>query len=237
MKKIIYISALFLSLFFIYSFTVAESELPAEDFAKCKVLRESINKEYDGDCKKGLAHGSGTAKGEEDYYQGSFKKGLPYGKGKYVYGNGEFYQGDFKDGVRHGEGVMYTINPETGAVEKGKMSVWKNDEFVMEIMEEKYKIVRQRNLVSVSAKKKDEERNSVEVYIKNAVEIRDVAIISNVGSMTKFRDDKYVIQFVEFPINVVINYTSANKFNTSRITTVVEIEIESPGDWYLTLNH
>ncbi len=231
MKNIFLFSVL---LFLIYSFSPNETLVDAQ---KCKVLKESINLEYEGDCKKGLAHGKGIAKGKEDYYKGSFKKGLPYGKGKYVYGNGEFYQGDFKNGMRHGTGVMYTLNEETGAIEKNKLSRWKEDVFLMEIMEEKYKIIRQRNLVSVNPKKKDEKRNRVEIHIRNAVEIQELTVIYDVGSYLKLREDRFVIDYVEFPIKLVINYTSTNKFNANRISTVVEIEIESPGDWLVDLNH
>ena len=31
---------------------------------KCQVLNENFNKSYKGDCKKGLAHGKGKAKGK-----------------------------------------------------------------------------------------------------------------------------------------------------------------------------
>ena len=60
----------------------------------CKVLKESISGSYTGDCKKGRAHGEGTAKGE-DSYTGEFKKGLPHGFGKYTWADGSMYEGDF----------------------------------------------------------------------------------------------------------------------------------------------
>ena len=234
MKNIPLFTVLLVPIFLICSFSSTEL---SEDFKKCKVLKESINKEYEGDCKKGLAHGQGTAKGDEDYYQGSFKKGQPYGKGKYVWGNGEFYQGEFKNGMRHGEGIMYAVNKETGVIEKGKLSRWKDDKFLMEIMEENYKIVQKRNLVGVGVKKMDEERERVELNIKNSVELRDVVINHNVGSMNKLRDDRIVIDFIEFPINLMINYTTANKFNGNRVKVVVEMIIESPGNWKVDLNN
>lgn len=234
MKNILLFSVLLTSLFFIYSFSPNEK---LEDYDKCKVLLESINKEYEGECKKGLANGEGSAKGDEDYYQGTFKKGLPAGNGKYVWGNGEFYIGEFKEGMRDGEGVMYQLNKETGAIEKGKMSLWKEDKFVMEIMEEKYQIIQKRNVVGVNVKKKDEERNRVEVTIKNSVEMQELTVIHDVGSLNKFRDDRFFIDYVEFPINLKINYTTANKFNATRVAVVVEMKIESSGNWTVDINN
>jgi hypothetical protein len=234
MKNILLFSVVIIPLFLIYSFSPNEN--PGVDFQKCKVLKESINKEYEGECKKGLANGQGTAKGEEDYYQGTFKKGLPAGKGKYVWGNGEFYIGDFKNGMRHGKGVMYTLNEETGAIEKNKLSMWKEDVFVMEVMEEKYKIIQQRNVVGVHVKKMDEERDRVEIRIKNATEMKDLVVNSDVGSTNIVTGNRITIDFIEFPINIKINFTDANKFNTSRIAIVVEMEIESPGNWTVEIS-
>jgi hypothetical protein len=75
---------------------------PAKD---CEVLLESISGTYDGDCKKGLAEGTGTAKGV-DTYIGEFKKGLPDGQGRYIWKNGDYYSGDFVKGVKEGYGEM-----------------------------------------------------------------------------------------------------------------------------------
>ena len=67
----------------------------------CKVLTEALQGEYTGDCKKGLAHGTGESKGI-DIYRGDFKKGLPNGTGTYIWKNGNSYEGEFKDGKRNG---------------------------------------------------------------------------------------------------------------------------------------
>lgn len=234
MKNRFLFSTLLIPFFLIFSI---QTDTPHEDAQRCRVLLKSINKTYKGDCKKGFAHGQGVAKGEEDYYEGTFKKGIPYGKGKYVWGNGEFYVGDFKNGMRHGQGVMHTFNDSTGVIEKNKLSLWKEHKFMMEIMEENYKIIHQRNVVGVNVRKKDEERNRVEIQIRNSVELRDVVIVHDVGSLNKFRDDRFTIDYVEFPVKLMINYTSANKFNQNRIMSVIEMLIESPGDWMVDISH
>ena len=50
-----------------------------ESQVQCKVLMEEISDWYQGDCKDGVAHGNGIAKGI-DRYEGKFKKGLPNGR-------------------------------------------------------------------------------------------------------------------------------------------------------------
>ena len=59
------------------NFTYSQTE------ESCKVLISEISEKYEGDCKNGLAHGTGVAKGI-DLYEGRFKKGIPNGKGKYT---------------------------------------------------------------------------------------------------------------------------------------------------------
>lgn len=71
----------------------------------CKVLVQELQGQYNGECKKGLAHGEGSAQGEEKYV-GNFKKGLPHGFGVYFYKNGSNYVGSFKKGVRDGYGLL-----------------------------------------------------------------------------------------------------------------------------------
>ena len=63
----------------------------------------------EGGCKKGLAEGHGTAKGD-DTYIGEFKNGQEHGKGtKYFIAgfpdemNGCFYNGTFRNGFPQGE--------------------------------------------------------------------------------------------------------------------------------------
>ena len=92
-----------LAIFIIY-FGLSFGNPPIQDQAPCKVLLESISGSYEGDCKKGLAHGKGKAVGE-DTYEGTFKKGFPEGEGKYTWANGDYYEGEFKKGKIEGEGT------------------------------------------------------------------------------------------------------------------------------------
>lgn len=94
---------------------------------ECKVLLEEISGKYEGDCKKGLADGQGTATGT-DTYVGEFKKGLPEGTGKYTWSNGDVYEGEFKKGKKEGKGVLKAKLPD-GSV-KDQDGYWKEDQFL-----------------------------------------------------------------------------------------------------------
>ena len=95
----------------------------------CKVLLDAIAGQYEGDCRKGLAEGKGTAKGE-DMYVGAFKKGLPHGVGKYTWANGDIYEGEFKKGLKEGKGSMSILLPDGQATEQ--TGYWSNDKYMGE---------------------------------------------------------------------------------------------------------
>jgi hypothetical protein len=70
----------------------------------CKVLLLAISDSYTGNCKDGLAEGTGQASGK-DFYKGEFVKGLPDGKGTYIWKNGATYDGEWNKGMRDGYGM------------------------------------------------------------------------------------------------------------------------------------
>ena len=87
----------------------------------CNVLMETISGTYEGECKKGLAHGKGLAKGK-DTYEGSFKKGLPHGDGKYTWENGDYFVGSWKNGKKNGKGRLVTAENKLPI-----LGIWKDD--------------------------------------------------------------------------------------------------------------
>jgi len=95
----------------------------------CKVLLDAIAGHYEGDCKKNLADGEGTAKGE-DSYVGEFRKGLPDGLGKYTWANGNVYEGQFKKGLKEGKGKMSMVLPDGQAT--SQTGYWKMDKYIGE---------------------------------------------------------------------------------------------------------
>jgi len=92
----------------------------------CSVKSKALAGVYEGDCKKGIADGSGTASGE-DRYVGSFKSGLPHGKGKYTWKNGDWYQGDWEKGMRSGNGTMHYAEKQPADSIEG---FWKKDKYI-----------------------------------------------------------------------------------------------------------
>ena len=62
--------------------------------SECKVKMASISGSYTGDCKKGLAHGKGNARGI-DSYEGQFSKDCLKGKG---YTGGQMAPGMMESG-------------------------------------------------------------------------------------------------------------------------------------------
>lgn len=91
---------------FLFAATISITMLAQND---CKVLVKELEGQYNGECKKGLAHGDGAAQGI-DTYIGEFKKGYPHGFGVYTYLNGSNYVGAFKKGIKDGYGLFNDVS-------------------------------------------------------------------------------------------------------------------------------
>ena len=214
---------------------------------ECKVLVKELQGNYKGECKKGLAHGQGVAQGT-DTYSGHFTKGLPHGKGKYVWSTGEAYDGKWKNGQRSGYGYYY-FKDENGE-EKFFKGIWMDDEYIgTEDKERNYVVERKQNFDRITAKKIGA-GNTVVVKYKRA----------GANSLNTINDLKYVyssgvefhtgvqsgIENVEFPFRLLVSFTAPSKLrkrvmsdNTkpSDILRTMEIEINQPGYWELSLSY
>ena len=87
----------------------------------CKALLEEINKSYKGECKNGLANGTGEASGELYTFNGEFKKGVPDGEGTLKMKDGSVFKGVWKKGMIWGYGELTDKN---GTVKTG---YWKGN--------------------------------------------------------------------------------------------------------------
>ncbi len=102
-------------------FLVSAQLLSAQN---CEVLNPDLKGKYEGDCKKGKAHGKGKAEGK-DSYEGDFRNGLAEGKGTYTWQNGTRFTGQWSKGLKEGKGTMVfkSVSGKDSAVD----GFWKKD--------------------------------------------------------------------------------------------------------------
>lgn len=104
---------------------------PNETQESCRVRLPDLAGSYDGECRRGKAHGQGKAIGR-DTYEGEFAKGLPHGHGTYTWATGDYYEGEFVKGAKEGEGKMVFAPVKADSVQTDSVQVglWKNDLFL-----------------------------------------------------------------------------------------------------------
>ena len=104
----------------------------AQDISQtCKVLSDKYKYGYRGECKNGLAHGQGEAKGKY-HYIGEFKDGLPNGEGVIKYDAYQTFTGNFQDGYKEGKGeFVYKMKVENDTILKDSVvkGYWCNDNY------------------------------------------------------------------------------------------------------------
>lgn len=197
----------------------------------CKVLLEAIAGQYQGDCKKSLADGEGTAKGE-DSYVGEFKKGVPDGLGKYTWANGNVYEGEFKKGLKEGKGKMSMVLPDGQAsVQTG---YWKKDKYIGE-HESPYKLhSRSSGVLSVRLNEfENPEREETALFIEiqhrgKSVPGAEFGLNEITGNyLSKFpvgRDTKVIVS--SFPFRFTIGYQGET----------VDIEVYQATSWKIIID-
>ncbi len=200
----------------------------------CKVLSAKLQGSYQGECKNRLAHGEGTAQGT-DTYQGTFKEGVPQGKGKYVYSDGSYYIGEFKNGLRHGEGTLHVMDKESQTTQPGKLGLWKNDEFIEEILEKKYKLIQSLNTMSTQFDKPDENQDRVEIFLGTRSIVEGINVYASTGNHYVQGKNRIIIENVSYPLLVRMTYNS-QKGISEVLPVRVEFELESKGHWKINVN-
>ena len=187
----------------------------------CQVKLEAISGTYEGDCKKGLAQGSGKASGT-DTYEGTFKKGLPDGNGTYTWANGDVYVGEFKKGVKSGAGKLTSAD---GTID----GYWADDEY---IGKEKYPyklLSADNNIADIQFSRKGSDKNQIVIsYEKKGRRaehgpINVKALLGNYGGLIQEPWTKTltnVIYPIRFQVEGVERY---------------DIVINQPGNWDVTV--
>ena len=203
--------------------------------SQCKVLKESISEDYDGECKNGLAHGKGTAIGL-DSYEGKFKKGLPHGEGIYTYSYGSVYVGEFRFGDKEGQGKM-TIPTFKG--DSLVVGYWRDDRYIGEINLPAFSVVRKENIDRYVIKKvSGDNQNKVVVKTQSASglnsRITNLQIVQSSGINQP--DNSYTtISSVDFPFEGSVTYVTPNKTQTLDLTVTFRFKINDPGSWEVIL--
>lgn len=171
----------------------------------CKVLLQTINESYTGNCKKGKAEGEGVAKGI-DTYTGTFKKGLPHGEGVYIWSEtGDVYKGAWVKGKMNGQGNLVKKDATITA------GFWKKGEYIGLYENPIKKIDKSPNVSSYTIKSNEGKSNVIRFYLKEDQKIvRNPAanVVVHHGNYTNIiNTNSYVeLQNVTFPFKAKVYF-------------------------------
>jgi len=211
------------------SFSVVKAQ------TECKVLKKEISDTYEGDCKKGMAHGIGIAKGI-DTYEGRFKKGLPHGEGTYVYSDGSVYKGMFRKGLRNGNGKYEFVCEGNDSIQEG---IWKEDTYIGKKPEKPYKVTLNKQINRYSFIKTSDAGNIIKVTIKldgNNIVPQDIILVGSSG-VTKTSLSFNGFENVNFPFEGTIRFEMSNAMSINVYECEMQFEIKEPGSWEIILNN
>ena len=200
----------------------------------CKVLLHAVADKYEGECKKGKAHGIGRAEGE-DVYEGSFKKGWPDGEGTYIWRYGRRYVGEFKRGVMDGYGEMHNNRPGADSLQVG---YWRDGYYIGTEDVPNYQITERNSVEDVKVSMTSHNGKSVRVRILRDgllnTAITNVRVNSDSGNARDYNGE-FIFEDVDFPLEISVNYNTPNKLHTSTLSCRFRIKINIEGDWEVRL--
>jgi hypothetical protein len=195
---------------------------------ECEVGLEAISGMYDGECRKGQAHGKGKAVGT-DAYEGEFRKGLPHGIGVYTWSNGAIFKGEFKNGAKSGEGQLFMAGlNQPDSVLTG---FWEDDEYVGKFKTPYEVLAHSGKVTSVRISESDGESNTLFVTIlhKGRTEPNpDFSIRETAGNYMNIRKTGRTTNILvgNFPFSFTLNYRGER----------VDIEIRRPGSYDIMID-
>lgn len=201
-------------------FLLSVNFVQSQKESDCKIVNDNDSIVYTGKCKKGLANGEGVLK-------------FPNNKKMYV--------GKFKNGKMHGEGELFSLlNGEKKSIKKG---IWKKNEYIGEKKIRPYKIVKSINVGRYSVRKIGTEGNRIKFSFfqngtRNSVENLNIYGDSGIKYGDTFSSNNSVsyIDF-EIPFNCKLNYRTLSKLKAQDYLVQLEIVINEPGQWEVTLNN
>lgn len=202
--------------------------LSLESQSSCRVALDGLQGSYQGECRKGKAHGEGVAEGSIGIYNGDFLKGYPDGKGTMEYADGRVYKGDWRKGEKDGEGVMTAANGEKTE------GYWKNDEYQGKY-KESYRINSSRGIVRASFRKIGDQENTIELRFRQAgVDAKgkiDQLLLQNSSGTWQHTIPFTGFENVEYPFKGRVDFHAPNQLRTQVSQNVVDFTINEPGRW------
>ncbi len=197
------------------------------------VLKKEIAGKYEGELKKELAHGQGTAIGL-DTYTGHFSKGLPDGEGIYTFSKGDIYRGNFLKGFFSGKGVLIYKKADGDSIVEG---YWQVGKYVGKIQVAPYDISNKTGSVNPSIIRTGD-GNKIEIAVMDPFNNYVMPEIMGIGEFTQetYYSRNYFADAV-FPITFDIRYNCSNKMNSGIITSTIRIKLNKPGNYQITLRN
>jgi len=202
----------------------------------CEVLLPAISENYEGNCRRGLAHGSGQAWGV-DHYEGQFRRGLPHGLGTYTWENGNVYDGRWKEGMRDGKGIFTFMQNDEKVIKEG---YWSGDEFVGHEKIPSYTLGHMMNVERYRIRRRDDgnmilvtvnEHGRVHPSPRNFMFRLDTGSSITMGQAVGYEN-------VKFPAQVKITYDMHDKLQVGTFVRVhFEVTINEPGIWEIRFFH
>lgn len=197
------------------------------------VLKKELVGKYEGELKKGLAHGQGTAIGQ-DTYTGRFSKGLPDGEGTYTFGNGDVYRGGFSKGLFSGKGILFHKKALGDSIVEG---FWEVGKYVGKTKIEPYEISNKTGSANPSIIRNGD-GNKVEIVIMDPF---NAYIIPQIMATGEFTYETYYSRSLysdaKFPLSFDIRYSCTNRMRSGIIDSSIRIKINKPGNWLITIRN
>lgn len=201
--------------------------------SECQVLLPRISGTYEGDCKKGVAHGIGMAQGI-DRYEGEFKNGLPEGKGIYRWADGTFFDGYWKKGFREGAGRMIY------SADSVITGYWKADKYTGKQNLRDYEVLQSRYIARTSFMKTGKTPLQVKVKLTLGgapnTDVQDFSMTYSSGDEYRL-GAAYALQNVKYPITIRITYMTWNVLRTVMSPAAIEFRINGPGSWDVNIQN
>ena len=197
---------------------IATPGLLAQD-DDCKVKPESLQGTYEGECRRGLAHGYGKASGT-DTYEGEFRRGYPDGQGTYTWSNGNIFKGTFSKGKKEGEGKLI-YNPEVHP-DSVRTGFWEDDTYYGSY-KDPYKVLEKTNPVNrIIVRKLGESPH--DIMIKGDMDyLREKGLNSRFFTGQGFDN-------IQFPFTLDMEASHAN------VPFSFKVIIFEPGRWEVVVN-